>query len=181
MYFLENFDAKVRKNNYICNKNLNIMEELTLKSTIKVAQWSELSDIEKKLVETAKQSTYNSYAPYSHFHVGAGILLKNGVIVPGCNQENAAFPVGICAERSAIFAAGAQYPDQPIMMLAIAERNSEGKFLEEPASPCGSCRQVIIETETRFKQPMRILLYGTNHTYIIDGIKELMPLSFTEF
>jgi cytidine deaminase len=67
------------------------------------------------------------------------------------------------------------------MMLAIAERNSEGKFLEEPASPCGSCRQVIIETETRFKQPMRILLYGTNHTYIIDGIKELMPLSFTEF
>lgn len=157
------------------------MKELTLKSTIQVAQFEELSDTERMLVEKAKESTYNSYAPYSHFYVGAAILLKNGVVIPGCNQENAAFPVGLCAERSAIFAAGAQYPDQPILMLAIAERNSKGEFLEEPASPCGSCRQVIIETETRFNQPVRILLYGTNHTYIIDGIKELMPLSFTEF
>ncbi len=157
------------------------MEKLTLNSTVYVAQWSELSDIEHKLIETAKASTYNSYAPYSHFYVGAAVLLKNDVIIPGCNQENAAFPVGICAERAAIFAAGAQYPDQPVMMLAIAERNSKGDFLKEPASPCGSCRQVIIETETRFKQPIRILLYGTSHTYIMDGIKELMPLSFTEF
>ena len=134
-----------------------------------------------ELVRQAIASTENSYAPYSHFHVGAALLLDDGTTVPGCNQENAAFPAGLCAERSAIFAAGAQYPDQPIMMLAIAERNSEGKFLEEPASPCGSCRQVIIETETRFKHPVRILLYGTNHTYIMDGIKQLMPLSFTEF
>lgn len=157
------------------------MKELTLKSTIQVAQFDELSDTERNLIEKAKESTYNSYAPYSHFHVGAALLLKNGVIVPGCNQENAAFPAGICAERSAIFAAGAQYPDQPVMMLAIAVRNSKGVFLEEPASPCGSCRQVIIETETRFKQPVRILLYGTAHTYIMDGIKQLMPLSFSEF
>ena len=157
------------------------MKELTLKSTIKVAEFSELTDQERKLIEEAKASTYKSYAPYSHFYVGAAILLKNGVIVPGCNQENAAFPSGLCAERSAIFAAGAHYPDQPIMMLAIAERNEKGEFLEEPASPCGSCRQVIIETETRFKQPVRILLYGTKFTYIMDGIKELMPLSFTEF
>lgn len=157
------------------------MEELTLKSTLHVAQWSELTATEQSLVETAKSSTYRSYAPYSHFHVGAAILLENGVVVPGCNQENAAFPSGLCAERSAIFAAGAQYPDQPVLMLAIAVRNSEGEFLEEPASPCGSCRQVIIETETRFKHPVRILLYGTKHTYIMDGIKQLMPLSFTEF
>ncbi|MBQ7511857.1 MAG: cytidine deaminase [Prevotella sp.] len=157
------------------------MEELTLKSTLHVAQWSELTATEQSLVETAKSSTYRSYAPYSHFHVGAAILLENGVVVPGCNQENAAFPSGLCAERSAIFAAGAQYPDQPVLMLAIAVRNSEGEFLEEPASPCGSCRQVIIETETRFKHPVRILLYGTKHTYVMDGIKQLMPLSFTEF
>jgi cytidine deaminase len=156
------------------------MEELTLKSTIRVAQWSELTDEERKVIEVAKESTYNSYAPYSHFHVGAGLLLKNGLILPGCNQENAAFPSGLCAERSAIFAAGAQYPDQPVIMLAIAVRNDKGEFLEEPASPCGSCRQVIIETETRFKQPVRILLYGTKHTYVMDGIKELMPLSFTQ-
>ncbi len=157
------------------------MEEITLKSTLKVAQWSELTDTEQTLIEKAKASTYNSYAPYSHFHVGAALLLKNGVIVPGCNQENAAFPAGLCAERSAIFSAGAQYPDQPVLMLAIAVRNREGEFLAEPASPCGSCRQVIIETETRFKHPVRILLYGTNHTYIMEDIKQLMPLSFTEF
>ena len=156
------------------------MEELNLKSTILVAQFDELSDAERALIEKAKESTYNSYAPYSHFHVGAAILLKNGTMVVGCNQENAAFPSGLCAERSAIFAAGAQYPDQPVIMLAIAVRNSEGKFLEEPASPCGSCRQVIIETETRFRQPVRILLYGTKHTYVMDGIKQLMPLSFTK-
>lgn len=156
------------------------MEELTLKSTILVAQWSDMSEAEQQLIEVAKQSTYNSYAPYSHFHVGAALLLKNGTIIPGCNQENAAFPAGICAERSALFAAGAQYPDQPVMMLAIAVRNSKGEFLEEPASPCGPCRQVIIETETRYKQAVRILLYGTKHTYIMDGIKQLMPLSFTE-
>ena len=156
------------------------MEELTLKSTIHVAQYDELTDMERKLIDTAKESTYNSYAPYSHFHVGAAVLLKNGTIVPGCNQENAAFPAGLCAERSAIFAAGAQYPDQPVTMLAIAVRNSLGEFLAEPTSPCGPCRQVLIETETRFKQAVRILLYGTKHTYIIDGIKQLMPLSFTE-
>ena len=156
------------------------MEEITLKSTLQKAQFSELTDAERQLIDVAKESTFNSYAPYSHFHVGAALLLKNGTIVPGCNQENAAFPSGLCAERSAIFAAGAQYPDQPVMMLAIAVRNSKGEVLEEPASPCGSCRQVIIETETRFKQPVRILLYGTKYTYVMDGIKQLMPLSFTE-
>lgn len=156
------------------------MEEITLKSTLQRAQFSELTDAERQLIDVAKESTFNSYAPYSHFHVGAALLLKNGTIVPGCNQENAAFPSGLCAERSAIFAAGAQYPDQPVMMLAIAVRNSKGEFLEEPASPCGSCRQVIIETETRFKQPVRILLYGRKYTYVMDGIKQLMPLSFTE-
>lgn len=156
------------------------MEEITLKSTLQKAQFSELTDAERQLIDVAKESTFNSYAPYSHFYVGAALLLKNGTIVPGCNQENAAFPSGLCAERSAIFAAGAQYPDQPVMMLAIAVRNSKGEFLEEPASPCGSCRQVIIETETRFKQPVRILLYGTKFTYVMNGIKQLMPLSFTE-
>lgn len=156
------------------------MEELVLKSTLHVAQLSELTDIERQLIDVAKESTYNSYAPYSQFYVGAAILLKNGTIVPGCNQENVAFPSGLCAERSAIYAAGAQYPDQPVIMLAIAVRNCKGEFLEEPTSPCGACRQVIIETETRFKQPVRILLYGTKHTYIMDGIKQLMPLSFTE-
>lgn len=157
------------------------MEELVLKSTVKVAQMSELTDAERSLVEQAIEATNRSYAPYSNFHVGAAILLKNGITIIGCNQENAAFPSGICAERSAIFAAGAQYSDQPVIMLAIAARNEKGELQEEPVSPCGPCRQVIIETETRFKQPVRILLYGKKHIYVVDGIRQLMPLSFTEF
>lgn len=157
------------------------MEKLDVKSTIMVAQMDELTETERSLIELAIEGTNRSYAPYSNFHVGAAILLENGVKFIGCNQENAAFPAGICAERSAIFAAGAQYPDEPITMLAITARGKDGELIDEPASPCGTCRQVIIETETRFKQPVRILLYGRKHTYVIDGIKELMPLSFTEF
>ena len=157
------------------------MKELTIQSSIAVAQLDELSPEEQQLIEMAIKATHNSYVPYSHFHVGAAIRLKNGEVLSGCNQENAAFPAGICAERAAIFAAGAQYPDQPIVMLAIAARNTQGELQEEPISPCGTCRQVIIVTETRFKQPVRILLYGRKHIYIVDGIKQLMPLSFTEF
>lgn len=157
------------------------MEELLLKSTVKVAQMSELTDAERSLIEQAIEATNRSYAPYSNFSVGAAILLKNGTTIMGCNQENAAFPSGICAERSAIFAAGAQYPDQPVIMLAIAARNEKGELQEEPVSPCGPCRQVIIETETRYKQPVRILLYGKKYIYVVDGIRQLMPLSFTEF
>ena len=156
------------------------MKELILQSKLTICQLEELSEEERRLVEMAIAQTDCSYAPFSHFHVGAALMLENGVTVPGCNQENAVLPAGICAERSALFAAGAQYPDQPVLMLAIAVRNSSGEFLAEPASPCGPCRQVIIETETRFKQPVRILLYGTDHTYVMDGIKELMPLSFTQ-
>ena len=157
------------------------MEKLDVKSTIMVAQMDELTDTERSLIELAIEGTNRSYAPYSNFHVGAAILLKNGKTFIGCNQENAAFPAGICAERSAIFAAGAQYPDVPITMLAITARGKNGELIDEPASPCGTCRQVIIETETRFKHPVRILLYGRNRVYVIDGIKDLMPLSFTEF
>jgi len=157
------------------------MEQLTLKSSIKVAQTEELTPEERELVELAIEGTSRSYAPYSHFHVGAALRLQNGKTFIGCNQENAAFPAGICAERSAIFAAGAQYPDQPVVTLAITARNTKGELIDEPASPCGTCRQVIIETETRFKHPVRILLYGRKRTFVIDSIKELMPLSFTEF
>ena len=157
------------------------MEELVIKSQIQVAQLTELTEDEQKVVELAIEGTNRSYTPYSHFHVGAAVMLNNGVSIIGCNQENAAFPSGLCAERSAIFAAGAQYPDQPIRLLAIAARNEKGQLLEDPVTPCGTCRQVIIETETRFGQPVRILLYGTKHVYVIDGIRPLMPLSFTQF
>ena len=157
------------------------MEQLELKSVITACQLDELSPEEQQLVAKAIASTDNSYAKYSHFHVGAALLLENGVVLPGCNQENAAFPAGLCAERSAIFAAGAQYPDVAVTTLAIAARNPQGELTEEPVSPCGTCRQVMIETETRFKRPIRILLYGRRRIFVMDGIRHLMPLSFTEF
>ena len=144
-------------------------------------QMDDLTDAEQLLLRQAIEATSRSYAPHSHFHVGAALQLEDGTVLPGCNQENAAFPAGLCAERSALFAAGAQYPDVPPVMLAIAARNAAGELTPEPVSPCGTCRQVIIETETRYRRPLRLLLYGANRVYVMDGISNLMPLSFTEF
>ena len=99
----------------------------------------------------------------------------------GSNQENAAYPSGLCAERTVLFAAGSQYPEEAVELLAIAARTPDGELQEEPVSPCGACRQVIIETETRFKHPVRILLYGKKCVYTVDGISQLMPLAFEDF
>ena len=157
------------------------MKKLQIHSAIYECQMDELSPEEQQLVDKAIVSTNYSYAPYSDFHVGAALLLDDGTMLPGCNQENAAFPAGLCAERSAIFAAGAQYPDAKPVALAIAARDNFGALTQEPVSPCGTCRQVIIETETRYKQPLRILLYGKRCIFRMEGISNLMPLSFTEF
>ena len=157
------------------------MRVLELKSVIKVCNMDELSAEEKHLVELAIEATSRSYAPYSKFHVGAAVRLENGVEIIGCNQENAAYPSGLCAERTALFAAGAQYPDVPVRILAIAARGTHGELEDEPVPPCGSCRQVMIESETRANAPMRILLYGKKYVYVIDGIRKLMPLTFSEF
>ena len=157
------------------------MKELELKSVIQACQMEELSADEQHLVNLAIEATSRSYAPYSHFHVGAAVRLENGEEIIGCNQENAAYPSGLCAERTALFSAGAQYPDVPVRMLAIAARGTDGDLQYEPVGPCGSCRQVIIESETRAKNPIRILLYGRKCIYVIDGIRQLMPLSFSEF
>ena len=157
------------------------MKELELKSVIQACQMEELSAEEQHLVNLAIEATSRSYAPYSHFHVGAAVRLENGEEIIGCNQENAAYPSGLCAERTALFSAGAQFPDVPVRMLAIAARGTDGELQYEPVGPCGSCRQVIIESETRAKNPIRILLYGRKCIYIIDGIRQLMPLSFSGF
>ncbi len=157
------------------------MKEVELKSVIQECQMGELTASECELLEQAIEATSRSYAPYSHFCVGAAVRLENGEVVIGCNQENAAYPSGLCAERTALFSAGAQYPDVPVRMLSIAARGTDGELMEEPVGPCGSCRQVIIESETRAKAPIRILLYGRKYIYVIDGIRELMPLTFSEF
>lgn len=153
------------------------MKKYLISSTIYEYSEDELSSIDRQLIDAARQATERSYAPYSHFHVGAALLLENGEIITGCNQENAAFPVTICAERNALFTAGNLYPDVKIEAIAIAARNAQG-FLSHPISPCGSCRQVMIETETRHQHPLRIVLYGTEGIYVLEGIATLMPLSF---
>lgn len=157
------------------------MKEVELKSVIQECQMQELNAEEQHLLELAIKATSRSYAPYSHFHVGAAVRLDNGIEIIGCNQENAAYPSGLCAERTALFAAGAQYPDVSVRMLSIAARGTDGELMEEPVGPCGSCRQVIVESETRADGPIRILLYGRKHIYVIDGIRQLMPLTFSEF
>lgn len=154
------------------------MKELSLQSTIKVCSYNELIDSDKILVDKAKKATNNSYAPYSKFNVGAAVSLKNGEIITGTNQENAAYPSGLCAERTSIFYANSKFPESPIQTLAIAAKNEEG-FLAEPISPCGSCRQVILESENRHKTPIRIILYGEEYIYIINSITDILPLSFS--
>ena len=155
------------------------MENIKIEINMQFCQLDELSADDQELVQSAIGALANSYARYSHFNVGAALRLADGTIFIGANQENAAFPSGLCAERSAIFAAQSNRPDQAITTLAIAARNSNG-LMENPISPCGGCRQVVLEIEDRYKQPVRILLYGTRGIYCINSIKDLMPLSFVD-
>lgn len=155
------------------------MEAKNINTTIYVANMEELDEKDSQLVEAAIEATKSSYAPYSHFNVGAAVRLDNGVVIPGCNQENAAFGVTICAERTALFAAGAQYPDAKVEAIAIAARNADG-LLDEPIPPCGTCRQAMVETEKRSGNKLHILLYGRKHVYIIEGIGALLPLTFSD-
>lgn len=155
------------------------MKELQLHIDVKLCTMDELSVEDRELVEKAIAATNNSYAEYSHFNVGAAARLQNGVVVIGANQENAAFPSGLCAERSAIFAAQSQHPDQPITTLAIAAKNANG-LLSQPISPCGACRQVILGIEDRYKQPIRVMLYGTEGIYILNSAADLLPFSFVD-
>ena len=154
------------------------MKDLTITSIIiKVYTFDELNKAEQDLMTSAMEATTRSYAPYSKFSVGAAALLANGIVVTGTNQENAAYPSGLCAERTTLFYANSQYPDQPVLTLAIAAR-TEKDFIDLPIPPCGACRQVILETEKRYKQPIRILLYGKKEIYEVKSIGDLLPLSF---
>lgn len=153
------------------------MKKIDISITINFCQDDELEPSDRELVERAKDATLNSYSPYSHFAVGAAIRLSDGSITIGANQENASFPNGLCAERSAIFAAQAQHPDLAITTIAIAARNQNG-LMPDPVVPCGACRQVMTEIEDRYKRPLRILLYGTKGVYVIGTVKDILPLSF---
>ena len=153
------------------------MENKNITTKIIVCSYEELNDEEKKLVDAAKEASNRSYAPYSRFQVGAAVRLAGGVLVSGSNQENAAYPSGTCAERTTLFYANSQYPDRAVEALAIAAQTG-GKFIDHPTAPCGACRQVILETEERYRYPIRIYLYGTDEVYIVESIRSLLPLCF---
>lgn len=153
------------------------MKEINLNTKIAVYPIEECSEIEKKLIDAAKSATKRAYAPYSHFHVGAAVLLENGEIVSGNNQENAAYPSGLCAERTTLFFANAAHPDQRIIALAIAAFY-KGKFTDDAITPCGACRQVMLEAENRFGLPIKVLMYSEKSVYVSDSVKALLPLSF---
>ena len=167
------------RNSCLCvNLKTELMKEMVLQTKVKVCGFDELPAADKELVEAARAATSCSYAVYSKFNVGAAVRLDDGTIVSGSNQENAAYPSGLCAERTTIFWANSQYPTKAVESLAIAARNEQGE-LDVPIPPCGACRQVILETEKRFNRAMRIILYGAKECYIIeDGVKALLPLSF---
>lgn len=154
-----------------------MMNSLILTTKIQVCSIEECSENIKKLIENAKIASENAYAPYSKFHVGAAVLLANGEIINGNNQENAAYPSGLCAERTALFYANAQYPNIAVEAIAIVASNN-GDFTDNPCTPCGSCRQVLLEVENRFEHPVKIIMYGKSKIYEAASIKDLLPLSF---
>ncbi|MBD5194912.1 MAG: cytidine deaminase [Bacteroidales bacterium] len=141
--------------------------------------YDELPEADRQLVDTAKDMTRNSYAPYSGFHVGAAILLDNGVIIKGSNQENVAYPSGTCAERTACYQASALHPGVPMRKIAIAAWTN-GHFQENPISPCGACRQALAEYEAKYG-PIEVILYGEKGIYKLPSVSSLLPFTFTEF
>lgn len=158
-------------------KDFCVMKTIEIAAKIQICSHIELTEEQKNVVEAAKKATSGSYSPYSKFKVGAAVLLDNGEIITGSNQENAAYPSGLCAERTAIFYAGAKYPDVPIRKLAIICRHND-EWCQEVCSPCGSCRQVICEAEYRAGAPIEILLCSETEVYIFNGIDGLLPLGF---
>lgn len=140
--------------------------------------YRELDIRDRELVRQAFEVCENAYAPYSEFKVGAALLLSDGTIVRGSNQENIAYPSGLCAERTALFYAGANYPDLAVETLCIV---AKGNLIDKDKllSPCGACRQVMAETEARQRKPYRIILVCQNdQTLIFDSASELLPLTF---
>lgn len=148
-----------------------------ISTNITFCSLDELNKQEKDLIQAAKKASIAAYAPYSGFKVGAAVLLDNGEILSSNNQENAAYPSGLCAERVVLFYANATHSQNKVLCMAVAA-NQEGIFTENPNSPCGSCRQVLLESEQRQKTAIRLLLYGEKEVAVVESAASLLPLSF---
>lgn len=157
------------------------MKEQQIILSLKEAVINELDVEVQELIEKARQATFRSYAPYSKFKVGAAILLDNGIVISGSNQENVAYPSGTCAERSACFYAHSEHPGVGFKAIAIAARDNTDTFISNPISPCGSCRQALLEYEILSKHDVAIYLCGKEKVYILPSVKWLLPLAFSEF
>ncbi|WP_190809684.1 cytidine deaminase [Flagellimonas sp. S3867] len=140
---------------------------------------NELSQIEQKLLKQAEEARENAYSPYSNFKVGAAVLLENGEVVIGNNQENSSYPSGLCAERVAVFQAGAKFPGIALKTIVISA-TSENYVVDKPAGPCGNCRQSIIEYEQKQESPISIILRGqVGPIFKCNSISDILPLAFS--
>jgi cytidine deaminase len=147
---------------------------------IPVTEYSSTEELEEKdrdLVKSAYEACSTSYAPFSKFCVGAAVLLDNGEIIRGSNQENAAYPSGLCAERVALFYANSLYPDIPVSAIAVTALVS-GVPMKDPVYLCGSCRQSLLQSERRFRKNIRVLMVGSEKIHIVESINDLLPLGF---
>ena len=155
------------------------MKTIEIAAKIRILDESELTLDQKNVVDAAKLATSRSYSPYSHYKVGAACLLDNGEIITGSNQENAAYPSGLCAERTAVFYAQSRYPESRILKLCIVGKTVSDVYSKEVCAPCGACRQVILEAEYRNGSPIEILLPSQHGIYVINGISTLLPFGFS--
>lgn len=163
------------------------MKEIDIKIPLREVNKEELTLTEQRLIDCAKDATIRAYAPFSRYQVGAALLLDNGKVVEGSNQENAAYPSGLCAERTAAFYASSANPGIAFRKLAIAAwidpgpgKDWEEGFQRNPVSPCGGCRQALLEYEHLYGD-IEVFLYGRDKIYVLPSIKSLLPLAFTEF
>ena len=155
------------------------MKQLNISTPVLIAKYEEVPAVERQLIDEARRISAQAYAPFSNFSVGAAILLSSGKIVTGANQENVAYPSGTCAERVAAFYAHAHFPDDKFVTIAIAAFHSDGEELSQPISPCGNCRQALLEYENLFNSKIKVLLVGKEYIHIISSISDLLPLSFS--
>lgn len=154
------------------------MIEKKITTTFIKSEFNDLTDSDKNLIRIAKNSLKSAYAPYSGFLVGASVLLENGEVISGNNQENVAYPSGLCAERVAIFYASSEFPSAKIKAIAVTAISKKFE-IKDVISPCGACRQVISEYEEKQNENIRVLLHQANDTVIIlNSISDLLPLMF---
>ena len=152
-------------------------ERRDIEVAVREVALSELSAEDRELVAKAKEIVSDAYAPYSHFHVAAALRLESGRIVLGTNQENASYPLGLCAERTALFQSGALYPDDPVVSLVIVGAREDGTIIKTCA-PCGGCRQEMLEMADRHHHPFPVILAGPESALVVEDCRDLLPINF---